>query len=880
MSEMDHDKMKSTDHSTQCVTSGPPPTFFENLRSLYEKSAPLRSAWKDEEIPLRKIIGQVASELPNIYRIDRPLGVGGSGVVAIVEDTNLHTKRALKVSRPSPGKEHLLARVLQSETENLLRLSHQNLIRIFAQGAIQYENQLYPFYVMDFVEGVSDSDQYLMGESRTQEEVLGIFEGVIAAVEYLHSQGTIHMDLKPGNILVTPAGIPILSDLGFAKQFRDRSGFTLIGGTEGFIHPDARKLVNDAVSDPNRMSGQALRTLLKPEWDLYSLGKTFLILLKALEDRNSKLLSPYARRYLRLLACRLLDGYNAPDERAAGISVSTLKEIKYKTVSEAKTDLEKLRGSYNLENRIPELNLHVQDSIQVSTLTTTPFTRRVSNLLSHPAVMRLGSFTQLGMLNLVYPTATHTRLEHSLGTFSVLCRFILALYNDPLNPLFRQIMNEEDLRAGLLSALLHDVGQYPLAHDIEEADSFLAHEKIGESVLKQQGSHSLTELLSQKDGWDVTASRVHAILSADPTTLRGSLKDRILHSLINGPIDADKVDYLMRDSRHLGLIYGSSIDLDRLLRCLTVVFREQDTQTYAAMGIHEKGKVPAEAIAFVRYVMFGQVYWHHAYRSIKTMLHRMVWEMLWTKDEDERTKLRNEFRSFVSPSTPKIESPNLFGEIDDNNEFIISDVTQIQQSDLSVLRWIAKRSGDVGKEFLSLLKTRRVYKRILVLTHEKSQDKRLWEEMSDFYHKNRTNGKPKFRLQQEFNKRIIALVEGAHGNRPHTSIITPDARNRFLVYARKIPVVLVDFPPSRKGSTTGLEYVVEEDRRWFKIDELKTGNLEQSVVWKVLQQSFQESIGKLRVFCHPDHAEFLSAYLSRLEIEEALTSSLHEVAAE
>jgi len=46
------------------------------------------------------------------------------------------------------------------------------------------------------------------------------------------------------------------------------------------------------------------------------------------------------------------------------------------------------------------------------------------------------------------------------------------------------------------------------------------------------------------------------------------------------------------------------------------------------LGIHEKGKVPAESVAFARYAMFGQVYWHHAYRSIKAMLHRMMLEML------------------------------------------------------------------------------------------------------------------------------------------------------------------------------------------------------------------------------------------------------------
>src|SRR5205814_1385031 len=100
-----------------------------------------------------------------------------------------------------------------------------------------------------------------------------------------------------------------------------------------------------------------------------------------------------------------------------GLSLATFREIKYTSARQARIDLDKLTGTYNLEARIPELNPNIQDTIQVTTTATTPLTSRVKHLLAHPAVMRLGSITQLGLLNLVYPTATHSRLEHSLGTF-------------------------------------------------------------------------------------------------------------------------------------------------------------------------------------------------------------------------------------------------------------------------------------------------------------------------------------------------------------------------------------------------------------------------------------------------------------------------------
>ena len=735
---------------------------------------------------------------------------------------------------------------------------------------------------MEYVEGVKDSDNYLGQPGVTQKEALQIFSGVLSAVQYLHEQGTIHMDLKPGNILVTPSCTPVISDLGFAKQLRIGGDFTLIGGTEGYIHPDARKLVEEAKSDPNRLRGEALRTTLQEAWDLFSLGKTFLKLLEVIVEQNPKPLTPYVRRYLKLLSCRLLDGHNTDNERALGLSLSTFKEIKYESVLQATTDLEKLTGIYNLESRIPELNLHVQDTIQASTLATTPFTNRVRDLLGHPALMRLGTFTQLGLLNLIYPTATHTRLEHAIGTFSALCRYILALYNDPLNPLFRQIMREEDLRAALLSALLHDVGHYPLAHDFEEAEPTLfSHEQIGYELLNHERS-SLSTSIEKTDGWAVPVARVVAILQADPRLMKGSLKDRILHTLINGPIDADKIDYLMRDSVRLGLSYGKGTDLERLLRTLTIVFREQDGQTYAALGIHEKGKVPAEAIAFARYAMFGQVYWHHAYRAIKAMLQRMIWEMLaHAKDEKARKQFRDAFRKFVIPNgSVKGEQDKLFPltEIALGNP--INEVSQIQYGDLSMLYWLANRSGKVGMEFLELLRARKLFKRVLVLSSEKFQDKTLWSNLLEFYRTNKRGWKKKLKLQEVFQQRIVELVESPPEPPPHTAVITPDARNSFIVEGRSKALLLIDIPPERKGSDTPLEFVIEEDRRRVKSDEMRTGTLEQSILWKALQESFQESIGKLRVFCHPDHAEFLSAYLSRPVIENALSHALDKVETE
>ncbi|MGE4055494.1 MAG: protein kinase [Vicinamibacterales bacterium] len=849
--------------------------FFARLEGIYRKSKSLTESWETERAALDAIIPAVVDKIAFNYVLGSPLGVGGSGIVAKVTDRNLGAERALKIARPSPGKELILAKILASETGTLLRLVHPNLIRIFAQGVATHSGRDYPYYIMEFVEGVEDSDEFLGRGGRTQGDLLKTLSGILAAVEYLHSQGTVHMDLKPANVLVTPSGIPVLSDLGFAKQLRTDDGFTFIGGTEGFIHPEARAFVQEVASDPNRLRGEADRKHLETRWDLYGLGKTILVLLARFERGNPGVLTSYARRYLKLLACRLLDGLNTKDELALGLTLTTFGEIKYRSVTQARIDLDKLIGSYNLESRIPELNQYLGDTIQASTYTATPFTKRVREVIEHPTVMRLGSFTQLGLLNLVYPTAHSTRLEHSLGTFSVACRVVLALYNDSLNPLFKQIMDEDDLRAALLAPLLHDIGQFPLAHDIEEAEpATFSHEELGFSILRDPDS-SLARLIEQEEGWNVKASRVLAILQASPADMEGTLKDRILHSLISGPIDADKIDYLRRDSRTLGLKYGDGIDFQRLLQTLTVVFRIDDSRTYAALGIHEKGKIPAESIAFARYAMYGQVYWHHGYRSIKAVIQRLVWEALNAAD-DART-LKSQLEQFVQPAQEStVGQASLFPVSGDLAGAPIGEVCQIQQADLAVLAWLARAAGPVGEYLLDVLKTRSLFKRILVLSSERSRDNKLWKELVSFYHGDSASWQRKLNLQQAFQTRIRHLIEAPQDQQPESAAISPDIRNEFLVDSAKLPLLLIDVPGRGTGDSK-LEFIIEEDRRRSKLDEMQTGSCEQSVVWQALQQYFQQSIGKARLFAHPKYSAFLSAALSRQTLEDTLALALKDV---
>lgn len=893
-----------------------PSDFFDKLREVYQKNPDTKDSWPAEEPHLRQVIPMVAQKLSFNYFLREPYRLGGSGIVIFVADNNLGVDRILKISRPSPGKERYLAKVLFRETETLLRLSHQNLIRILAKGSVSLELQYgltarqegtaepastvvgdrshvqdYPYYVMDYIRGADDADRYLRSPNRTQEEVLGVLYGIISAVEYLHSEGQIHMDIKPGNLLVTPQGVSIMSDLGFAKFLKSDNNDTFIGGTDGYIHPEALQFMTEVKTDPNRFRGVAPHDVLKKSWDLYSLGKTLLALLRELETHNYHTLTVYQHRYLRLLACRLLDGRNDESEKPAGLSMATMPEIKYTDIVTAKADFEKLVGLRNLERDIPELSQFTQDTVQTSAVFVTPYTPRVKSLMAHPTVLRLGAFTQLGLLNLIYPTATHTRLEHSLGTFTFTCRYIAALYNDTFNPLFRQLMSAADLRCALVASLLHDLGQCPLAHDLEEAaPGFYSHSAITEELL-EKGAADLAPLIgcdtlpSGDDGWAVPVNGVLDILRANPFkrakhALRGTLRNRILHSLIDGCLDADKLDYLTRDSRQLGLTYGDGIDVPRLLRCLTVVFEGDSHETYAALGIHEKGKVPAESVAFARYSMFGQVYWHHAYRAIKAMLHRIVLDVLAKAADDGQVEGRKfAFARFVGP-LPEDGDETLFKMVENVGTAGLSSTTRIQQSDLAVLEWLAKYGGEIAKELVAMLCQRNLYKRILVLSSDRAEDMGVIDAVSKFQEKFKEDGEKRLKLQRTIQEGIVEAVLSGSKEAPYGEDDTIQSQvSAFAKRGAKSALLLLDVP-REKSSDKPLEYLVEEDRPDFKKDAVRVVKLERSIVWRGIQEGFIQSIGKIRLFCHPEFSELVKVLVPRAKREEIILGAIKAAAAQ
>ncbi|MFB6188460.1 MAG: HD domain-containing protein [Halapricum sp.] len=227
------------------------------------------------------------------------------------------------------------------------------------------------------------------------------------------------------------------------------------------------------------------------------------------------------------------------------------------------------------------------------------------DLLDTAPVQRLRHIKQLGTVTLVYPSANHTRFEHSLGVYH--------LANRALDHLGIEGQQAERVRA---AALLHDVGHGPYSHNVE--DLVYRHTgKYHDEVHDLLGTGDVARILSEHG--------LNADAVADLVAGEGELGQ-----LVSGELDVDRMDYLARDAHHTGVPYGT-IDHGRLVRELrfvdgNLVLDEGNVQT-------------AESLLLARALMNPVVYSHHVARIAKVMLRRGA-ERLLAETETTPEQLR------------------------------------------------------------------------------------------------------------------------------------------------------------------------------------------------------------------------------------------------
>ncbi|UXM84504.1 HD domain-containing protein [Methanococcus aeolicus] len=213
------------------------------------------------------------------------------------------------------------------------------------------------------------------------------------------------------------------------------------------------------------------------------------------------------------------------------------------------------------------------------------------DIIDSPEVQRLRNIKQTGLTCIVYPSANHTRFEHSIGTMYIAGE-IFKRFKDIDTQLIR------------IAGLLHDIGHPPFSHTLEVNGydhEYHTKKKIKKMNFENYTSNEIINVLSSKS---------------------------IEGMLLSGDIDADRIDYLMRDSYHTGVAYGS-IDYNRLIGSMILYGDKNNSNDHHnKLAILEKGKIAVESLLIARYQMYPTVYMHPTSRISETMLKQATVEAI------------------------------------------------------------------------------------------------------------------------------------------------------------------------------------------------------------------------------------------------------------
>ncbi|MBK6411128.1 MAG: HD domain-containing protein [Flavobacteriales bacterium] len=209
-------------------------------------------------------------------------------------------------------------------------------------------------------------------------------------------------------------------------------------------------------------------------------------------------------------------------------------------------------------------------------------------LIDHPWFQRLRYIKQLGLSHLVYPGALHTRFHHALGAMHLMGLAIESLRGKG------HVITEEEALGAHVAILLHDIGHGPFSHALE---------------------HSLVEGISHEDVGALVMERLNAefkgALDLGIAIFHDRYPKHVLHQLVSGQLDVDRMDYLNRDSFYTGVSEGV-IGADRIIKMLQVV----DDR----LVVEEKAIYSIEKFIVARRLMYWQVYLHKTVVACEQML--------------------------------------------------------------------------------------------------------------------------------------------------------------------------------------------------------------------------------------------------------------------
>ena len=219
------------------------------------------------------------------------------------------------------------------------------------------------------------------------------------------------------------------------------------------------------------------------------------------------------------------------------------------------------------------------------------------NCLDSKEFQRLRRIRQLGGDFQVYPTAEHSRFSHSLGVYEIVRRMVTEVKSLCVE------LTEYDKVCVMLAGLLHDVGHGPFSHAFEHVTNHSHEEYTAKIILGNTELNAILRAVSEKLPQDIVSIIQH------------THENDILNQIVSGQLDADRMDYLLRDSYFTATSYGQ-FDLERILRTMRVRKTNEGRKVIVVKytGIHS-----VEDYIMARYQMYWQVYYHPVARSYEAV---------------------------------------------------------------------------------------------------------------------------------------------------------------------------------------------------------------------------------------------------------------------
>lgn len=294
------------------------------------------------------------------------------------------------------------------------------------------------------------------------------------------------------------------------------------------------------------------------------------------------------------------------------------------------------------------------------------------DIIEHRYFQRLRRISQMGLSNLVYPGATHTRFHHALGCLHLMQKAIGVLK-------YKQVAISEEEELGVyIAILLHDIGHGPFSHAMEHT--------IIEKVHHEELSVAFMELLNEEfDGALDLAIQI----------FKGKYHRPFLHQLISSQIDMDRMDYLKRDSFYSGVAEGS-INSDRIIQMLNVA--------NDCLVIEEKGIYSIEKFLVARRLMYWQCYFHKTSVGAEYILTKILKQAkqlvlegteLWSSPS-----LKYFLEKPVNQSALSRETLEDFALLDDSDIWLVLKTWQFSEDEL--LAYLCKLI--VNRKFLKVKK--------------------------------------------------------------------------------------------------------------------------------------------------------------------------------